>query len=42
MPKLATLIVIPRYSYKKQIKINYEAQFSIDRILNNKIIKKIN
>jgi hypothetical protein len=28
-------------TYKKQIETNYEAQFSINPILNNKIKKKI-
>jgi hypothetical protein len=40
MPKLVTLIVRPRYSYKKQIKINHKAQFSTDPVLNDKILKK--
>jgi hypothetical protein len=35
-----TLIVRPRYSYKKQIKINYEIQFPTDPMLNDKIEKK--
>jgi hypothetical protein len=39
MPKLVTLIVIPRYTHKKQIKTNHEAQFSTDPMLNNKIKK---
>jgi len=38
--KLMTLIVRPRYSYKKQIKINYEIQFPTDPMLNDKIEKK--
>jgi hypothetical protein len=38
--KLMTLIVRPRYSYKKQIKINYEIQFPTDLMLNDKIEKK--
>jgi hypothetical protein len=42
MSKLATLIARPRYSHKKQIKTNYEAQFPIDSMLNDKIEKKIN
>jgi hypothetical protein len=37
MPKLVTLILKPRYSHKKQIKIDYEAQFSTDPMLNDKI-----
>jgi len=41
MPKLIILIVRPRYSYKKQIKIDYETQFSTDSMLNNKIEKSI-
>ena len=40
MSKLA--IVRPRYPYRKQIKINYKAQFLTDPILNNEIEKKIN
>jgi hypothetical protein len=36
MPKSMTLILRPRYYHKKQIKINYEAQFLIDPILNDK------
>jgi hypothetical protein len=40
MPKLVTLILRPRYSYKKQIKIDYETQFPTDQILNDKIKKK--
>jgi hypothetical protein len=40
MSKLATLIARPRYSHKKQIKTNYEAQFPIDSMLNDKIEKK--
>ena len=39
--KLMTLIVRPRYSHKKHIKTDYEAQFSTNLILNDKI-KKIN
>jgi hypothetical protein len=34
------LIARPRYSHKKQIKTNYEAQFPIDSMLNDKIEKK--
>ena len=37
MPKLVTLILKQRYSHKKQIKIDYEAQFSTDPMLNDKI-----
>ena len=40
MPKLVTLILRPRYFYKKQIKIDYETQFPTDQILNDKIKKK--
>ena len=32
--------MIPRYPCMKKIKINYEAQFSIDSILNDEIKKK--
>jgi hypothetical protein len=35
-----TLILRPRYSHKKQIKIDYEAQFATDPMLNDKIKKK--
>jgi hypothetical protein len=42
MPKLMTLILRPRILIKKQIKIDYEAQFPTDQILNDKIEKKIN
>jgi len=38
IPKLATLIMRPRYPYIKQIKI--DSQFSTDIILNDKIRKK--
>ena len=44
MPKLVTLILRLRYSHKKkkkQIKIDYEAQFPIDSMFNDKIEKKI-
>jgi len=34
-----TLILRPKYSYKKQIKIDYEAQFLTDLMLNDKIKK---
>ena len=42
MKKLVTLILRPKYSHKKQIIIDYEAQFSTDPVLNDKIEKKIN
>ena len=42
MLKLVTLILRPIYSHKKQIKIDYEAQFPTNPMLNNKIKKKIN
>jgi hypothetical protein len=41
MPKPVTLILRPRYFHKKQIKIDYEAQFPTDRMLNDKIEKII-
>jgi hypothetical protein len=41
MSKPATLIVRPRYSYRKQIKKDYEAQFLTDLMLNDKIEKQI-
>jgi len=34
--------MIPRYPCMKKIKINYEAQFSIDSILNDEIKNKKN
>jgi len=37
MSKLVTLILKPRYSHKKQIKIDYETQFTNDPMLNDKI-----
>jgi hypothetical protein len=37
MLKLVTLILKPRYSHKKQLKIDYETQFSTDPMLNDKI-----
>jgi hypothetical protein len=40
MPKPVTMILKPRYSPKKQIKIDYETQFSTDPMLNDKIGKK--
>jgi len=42
MPKPVTMILKPRYSPKKQIKIDYETQFPTDPMLNDKIEKKIN
>jgi len=42
MPKIITLILRSRYSHKKQSKTDYEAQFPIDPMLNDKIEKKIN
>jgi methionine aminopeptidase len=32
--------MIPIYPHRKQIKINYETQFSIDPMLNDEIEKK--
>ena len=40
MPKPMNLILRPRYCHKKQIKIYYETQFSIDPMSNDKIKKK--
>jgi hypothetical protein len=40
LSKLVTLIMRPIYPHKKQIKINYETQFSIDTMLNDEIGKK--
>jgi hypothetical protein len=40
MLKLVTLILKPRYSHKKQLKIDYETQFSTDPMLNDKNEKK--
>ena len=40
IPKLVILIVRLRYSYRKQIKINYEVQFLTDPILNDEIEKE--
>jgi len=37
MSKPVTLIIRLRYSLEKQIKINYEAQFPTDPMLNDKI-----
>ena len=42
MSKYMTLILRPRYSHKRQTKIDYEAQFSTDLMLNDKIEKKLN
>jgi hypothetical protein len=42
MSKYMTLILRPRYSHKRQTKIDYEAQFSTDLMLNDKIKKKLN
>jgi len=39
MLKLVTLILRSRYSHKKQIKTDYEAQFLTNPIFNNKIKK---
>jgi hypothetical protein len=36
MSKPVTLIWRPRYPHKKQIKIDYEAQFPIDQMFNDK------
>jgi hypothetical protein len=41
MLKPTTLIVRPRYSYRKQIKKDDEAQFLTDLMLNDKIEKQI-
>ena len=41
MSKHMILILRPKYSHKKQIKIDYETQFSTDSMLNDKI-KKLN
>jgi len=40
IPKPTTLIMRPRYPHKKQVKTDYEAQFSIGLVLNNEIEKK--
>ena len=40
MPKLTTLIVRSKYSYKNKIKIDYKAQFSHVLKLSNKIEKQ--
>jgi hypothetical protein len=40
MPKLVNLILRPIYSYKKQIKIDYETQFPTDSMFNDRIEKK--
>ena len=42
MQKPKNLIMRQRYPHWKQIKINYEAQFPTNSILNDKIEKKIN
>jgi len=42
MSKYMALILRPRYSHKRQTKIDYEAQFSTDLMLNDKIEKKLN
>jgi len=39
MLKLVTLILRSRYSHKKQIKTDYEAQFLTNPIFNDKIKK---
>ena len=39
MKKLVTLILRPKYSHKKQIIIDYEAQFPNNSVLNDKIEK---
>jgi hypothetical protein len=40
MSKPVTLILRQIYSHKKQIKIDYETQFSTDPMLNDIILKK--
>jgi hypothetical protein len=42
MPKIEYLIMRPRYTHKKQIKIYYEVQFSTELTLNDENEKKIN
>ena len=42
MLKLVTLIMKPRYPYKKEIKKQYKAQFLTVLVLNDEIEKKIN
>jgi len=42
IPKLVSLIIKPRYFYRKQIIIDYEVRFSTDSIFNDEIEKKIN
>jgi hypothetical protein len=42
MSKYMALILRPRYSHKRQTKIDYEAQFSTDLMLNDKIENKLN
>ena len=41
MPKLATLIVRPRYPHRNQIKTDYKTQSSTDLVLNDEIKKKL-
>ena len=40
MPKLATLIVRPRYPHRNQIKTDYKTQSSTDLVLNDEIKKR--
>ena len=40
MPKIKYLIMRPRYTNKKQIKIYYEVQFSTELTLNDENEKK--
>jgi len=40
MPKIEYLIMRPRYTNKKQIKIYYEVQFSTELTLNDENEKK--
>jgi hypothetical protein len=40
MPKIEYLIMRPRYTHKKQIKIYYEVQFSTELTLNDENEKK--
>jgi len=42
MPKAKNLIMRQIYPHRKQIKIDYEAQFPTSSMLNDKIGKKIN
>jgi len=39
MPKLASLIIRPRYLYIKKIKTDYEAEFLTNSTLNDEIKK---